>query len=268
MAQAPEPAESKSNDSNLDAVDMKFWRSLEKSHKQTFSEILSILKSTDTAAGLTVGIFHDPNQKVKSGNSKGGIFGWLSSTGNDKNFNTNAMTRDALTDFTIFPEKQISVKLRAHWIHESTQYSHAIDRSVGCMVGMGIADAVGHPLEFVDVSNLKNDKKSLPRFDYQSNRYFNEFNRFSLERGQWTDDASMGLCMADSLLLKGQYDGRYVTVCAHCGDVQNVNLLIARNSIVFLRITCTANHYIFCIGYNYGTYHFVDIVTTYHVMAP
>lgn len=32
-------------------------------------------------------------------------------------------------------------------------------------------------------------------------------NKFSLQVGQWTDDASMGLCMADSLILAGDYDG-------------------------------------------------------------
>jgi ADP-ribosyl-[dinitrogen reductase] hydrolase len=34
-----------------------------------------------------------------------------------------------------------------------------------------------------------------------------EYNRFRLKPGQWTDDASMGLCLADSLLVKeGAFD--------------------------------------------------------------
>ena len=31
-------------------------------------------------------------------------------------------------------------------------------------------------------------------------RYVDPLNRFNLDPGQWTDDASMGLCVADSLL--------------------------------------------------------------------
>merc|ERR1712129_423962 len=44
-------------------------------------------------------------------------------------------------------------------------------------------------------------------FDRDALTYKAEFNKFSLQRGQWTDDCSMGLCMADSLILRGTYDG-------------------------------------------------------------
>jgi hypothetical protein len=37
-------------------------------------------------------------------------------------------------------------------------------------------------------------------------------NRFSLQMGQWTDDCSMSLCMADSLLVKQQYDGSDIRI--------------------------------------------------------
>ena len=198
MARAFEPADSKSNDSNefnLNAADIEFWRSLEKSNEKTFAEILSITQttaeSTFISEPLTVGIFHDPKYFQQYGEY-------------------NAHTRDALVEYTIFNEKEIPLQLRSHWITECTQYSLEIDRSVGCMVGMAIGDAVGHPLEFVDVTDLLLEKKTRPRFDSKSNQYFNEFNRFKLERGQWTDDASMGLCIADSLILKEQYDGRFV----------------------------------------------------------
>ena len=33
------------------------------------------------------------------------------------------------------------------------------------------------------------------------------FNKFSLKAGQWTDDCSMGLCIADSLLCKDGFNG-------------------------------------------------------------
>merc|ERR1719291_1043454 len=44
-------------------------------------------------------------------------------------------------------------------------------------------------------------------FDLETKEFNCEFNKFRLERGQWTDDAAMGLCMADSLIVKRSYDG-------------------------------------------------------------
>ena len=37
-------------------------------------------------------------------------------------------------------------------------------------------------------------------------------NKFNLQLGQWTDDCSMGLCIADSLLTRDGYDGSDVRV--------------------------------------------------------
>jgi len=75
------------------------------------------------------------------------------------------------------------------------------NRAVGCMVGMGIADAVGHPFEFLPVVDTPT------QYVFSLGNYTDEKNAFQLERGQWTDDAAMGLCMADSLILKRQFDG-------------------------------------------------------------
>ncbi|MFA9219498.1 MAG: ADP-ribosylglycohydrolase family protein, partial [Sphingomonadaceae bacterium] len=38
-------------------------------------------------------------------------------------------------------------------------------------------------------------------------RYYGDRNKFGLRRGQWTDDTAMALCLADSLLVHGQYHG-------------------------------------------------------------
>ena len=47
------------------------------------------------------------------------------------------------------------------------------------------------------------DESSTPHFILTPSemRYVDPVNRFNLDPGQWTDDASMGLCLADSLLL-------------------------------------------------------------------
>merc|ERR1719160_1859890 len=42
--------------------------------------------------------------------------------------------------------------------------------------------------------------------------YKSPFNKFKLKPGQWTDDCSMGLCMADSLLLRRKYEGSDIRV--------------------------------------------------------
>jgi len=75
------------------------------------------------------------------------------------------------------------------------------DRAIGCICGMAIADAIGAPLEFLPVVD---DPKE---YVFYKGKYTRTFNKFQLERGQWTDDAAMGLCMADSLILKRGFDG-------------------------------------------------------------
>jgi ADP-ribosyl-[dinitrogen reductase] hydrolase len=79
-------------------------------------------------------------------------------------------------------------------------------RAVGALVGMAVADSVGAPLEFLPVG------KSGSRFDPKTLKVTGEFNKFSLKPGQWTDDTSMGLCVADSLLACGTYDGSDIRV--------------------------------------------------------
>eukprot|EP00756_Hemistasia_phaeocysticola_P024685 Hpha_TRINITY_DN15961_c0_g4::TRINITY_DN15961_c0_g4_i1::g.71051::m.71051 len=83
--------------------------------------------------------------------------------------------------------------------------------AVGALVGLVVGDAVGHPLEFVNVDG------GLP--PYHSGRphlrgagaggleYEKPYNKFKLKEGQWTDDASMALCLADSLLARRGYHG-------------------------------------------------------------
>merc|ERR1719174_2664379 len=74
---------------------------------------------------------------------------------------------------------------------------------MGSMCGMGVGDAMGHMFEFLPAQDTPGDTY----FDLKSMKFYGEQNTFGLQYGQWTDDASMGLCMADSLILKRQYDG-------------------------------------------------------------
>eukprot|EP00440_Ansanella_granifera_P067453 gb/GFBE01073164.1/.p1 GENE.gb/GFBE01073164.1/~~gb/GFBE01073164.1/.p1 ORF type:complete len:477 (+),score=93.44 gb/GFBE01073164.1/:1-1431(+) len=82
----------------------------------------------------------------------------------------------------------------------------AARRAVGAMVGMAVGDAVGAFLEFIPVGQ----KGSY--FSSRTLTYKGEYNKFKLKPGQWTDDTSMGLCLADSLLVCSGYDGGDVRV--------------------------------------------------------
>jgi ADP-ribosylglycohydrolase len=68
------------------------------------------------------------------------------------------------------------------------------DRAVGALVGLVVGDALGVPLEFIDRD------QELEVRDMQGG------GPFHLKPGQWTDDTSMALCLADSLLANDGLD--------------------------------------------------------------
>ena len=73
-------------------------------------------------------------------------------------------------------------------------------KSIGSILGMVIGDSMGHRFEF---QNLVYDTITL------ENMGEGKGGQFKLEPGQWTDDTSMGLCLADSLLVnKGEFNPR------------------------------------------------------------
>ena len=70
-------------------------------------------------------------------------------------------------------------------------------RAIGSMLGMAIGDAMGARYEFKKVRYDEIDLKGMD----------SKYSNFNMEPGQWTDDTSMGLCLADSLLMnKGELD--------------------------------------------------------------
>jgi ADP-ribosyl-[dinitrogen reductase] hydrolase len=76
------------------------------------------------------------------------------------------------------------------------------DRVFGALLGLVIGDALGAPLEF---SPVRYGSSELTGFDPQ---LWSKpgCNHFALKPGQWTDDSSMALCLADSLVLSGGFD--------------------------------------------------------------
>ncbi|CAH0289236.1 ADP-ribosyl-[dinitrogen reductase] glycohydrolase [Pseudomonas sp. Bi70] len=74
--------------------------------------------------------------------------------------------------------------------------SNLQDRYTGCLLGLACGDAVGTTLEFSARETLS------PITDMVGG------GPFALAPGQWTDDTSMALCLAESLLSKNGFDAR------------------------------------------------------------
>ncbi len=68
------------------------------------------------------------------------------------------------------------------------------DRAIGALLGLAVGDAVGTTLEFTGRDTYR------PLTDMVGG------GPFGLSPGQWTDDTSMALCLADSLLACGTID--------------------------------------------------------------
>lgn len=68
------------------------------------------------------------------------------------------------------------------------------ERYTGCLLGLACGDAVGTTLEF------------KPRGSFEPITDMVGGGPFNLEPGQWTDDTSMALCLAESLIKKKGFD--------------------------------------------------------------
>lgn len=69
-----------------------------------------------------------------------------------------------------------------------------LDKIKGCLIGLAIGDALGVHLEFTKPGSF------TPITTYT------EGNPYNIPLGYWTDDTSMALCMADSLIEKKGFD--------------------------------------------------------------
>ena len=69
-----------------------------------------------------------------------------------------------------------------------------LDRFRGCLLGLAAGDALGTTLEFKSPCTFE------PIHDMVGG------GPFRLEPGQWTDDTSMALCLAESLIKRGEFD--------------------------------------------------------------
>ncbi len=97
-----------------------------------------------------------------------------------------------------------------------------IERYTGCLLGLAIGDALGAPVEFKERGSFP------PVFEMQAGGPFN------LQKGQWTDDTSLALCLGTSLVEKKGFDPHdqiekyikwfregYMSCTGHCFDIGN-----------------------------------------------
>eukprot|EP00931_Biecheleriopsis_adriatica_P120527 TRINITY_DN95657_c0_g1_i1.p1 TRINITY_DN95657_c0_g1~~TRINITY_DN95657_c0_g1_i1.p1 ORF type:complete len:382 (+),score=52.77 TRINITY_DN95657_c0_g1_i1:83-1147(+) len=78
---------------------------------------------------------------------------------------------------------------------------------------MAVGDALGAPFEFLDAVDTPGSNGAF--CDPKSVNSKGARNKFRVKPGQWTDDSSMGLCLLDSLLARGVYDGSDARVRFH-----------------------------------------------------
>lgn len=96
------------------------------------------------------------------------------------------------------------------------------DRVRGCLLGLAIGDAVGTTVEF------------KPRGTFPPVTGMTGGGPFGLQAGQWTDDTSMALCLATSLVTKSGFDAQdqmhrywrwykegYLSSTGRCFDIGN-----------------------------------------------
>ncbi len=69
-----------------------------------------------------------------------------------------------------------------------------LDRQRGCFLGLAIGDALGVPAEFKQVG------------EFEPITRFHGGGPFNLAPGEWTDDTSMALCVADAIIETGTID--------------------------------------------------------------
>lgn len=97
-----------------------------------------------------------------------------------------------------------------------------VDRYRGCLLGLAAGDAIGTAVEF------------RPRGSFPPVTDMSGGGPFRLEPGHWTDDTSMALCLATSLLECGEFDARdqmdrycrwskdgYLSSTGKCFDIGN-----------------------------------------------
>ncbi|WP_122559830.1 ADP-ribosylarginine hydrolase Tri1 [Pseudomonas viridiflava] len=107
-----------------------------------------------------------------------------------------ATPRASANNGSLSAEKPENLIAEPYWLKSKTcslTSAQALDRAKGALIGLAVGDAVGTTLEFSqrDIFAIADMQGGGP---------------FGLKAGEWTDDTSMALCLADSYLAKNDLD--------------------------------------------------------------
>ncbi|HDS1682347.1 TPA: ADP-ribosylglycohydrolase family protein [Pseudomonas putida] len=99
-------------------------------------------------------------------------------------------------DYTLAADAPRLQRIKPAWLSErpcTLSPAQALDRAQGALLGLAIGDAVGTTLEFQrrDQGHVSDMVGGGP---------------FRLAPGEWTDDTSMALCLADTYASQGKFD--------------------------------------------------------------
>ncbi|CAF2144979.1 unnamed protein product [Rotaria magnacalcarata] len=124
--------------------------------------------------------------------------------------------------FPSFDEKKIPDEIKIIWPINKPQDTVTLDRITGSLIGLAIGDALGASVEFRPQSYLA----AHPVTDMMAG------GTWGLKAGQWTDDTSMALCLASSLITENDfnpydqlvrykwwYKHGYLSSTGHCFDI-------------------------------------------------
>ena len=163
---------------------IKFEEILKYDSKQGIFNIINFEETNHSSTCFSpISIFDDKNRGTIS----------------EDNEKVQALLKILMKDFTK-EEKKEKIK--------NLKFKNKELRAIGSILGMAIGDAMGSRMEFepyIPEDLFEKIKEKYHNIEYLKDMGDRPGGHFNLEPGQWTDDTSMGLCLADSLLVN---DGR------------------------------------------------------------
>ena len=101
-----------------------------------------------------------------------------------------------MLEFPPYNENVLPHRIKLVWPSTEMNESTALDRIVGSLVGLAVGDALGASVEFRPHEYLV----AHPIREMMAG------GTWGLHAGQWTDDTSMALCLASSLISQQDFN--------------------------------------------------------------
>ncbi|OLP76919.1 hypothetical protein AK812_SmicGene43086 [Symbiodinium microadriaticum] len=118
---------------------------------------------------------------------------------------------DDLNHYTIFQEVPLSLKEK---LVEALILPLRLRNTSGCMLGMAVGDSLG-PIAPRFFRELQ-DRPLGPHFDFERFEFVGAYLECASNADTRTSSTAMGLCMADSLLMRREFDGSDMRIRFWC----------------------------------------------------